>query len=140
MYCTVNDIVADITEKTLIELTDDSSVPENYNTGLIQAKIREASEYIDSYLVERYPLPIIDNSDLEILKGICVSLVVTELFRRRLGLDFSESLQRRRDEAIDNLDKIQRGIIKLRSGTQSIKPRYYRYTERQRNFPIDWNY
>ncbi len=140
MYCTINDIIADITEKTLVELTDDSPIPQNYNADLIQAKIREASEYIDSYLVERYPLPITDDSDLEILKGICVTLVVTDLFRRRLGLDFSESLQRRREEAIDNLSKIQRGIIKLRSGIQLNKPRYYRYTERQRYFSINGNY
>lgn len=140
MYCTITDIIADITEKTLMELTDDSDVPQNYNQQLIEAKIEEASKYIDGYLVERYPLPITDAMDLEILRSICVSLVVTELYRRRIGLDYSESLQRRRDEAIDNLDKIQRGIIKLNTGTQKSKPKYYRYTQRTKFFTLNDNF
>ncbi|MFN3328513.1 MAG: phage protein Gp36 family protein, partial [Fervidobacterium pennivorans] len=57
MYCTISDIIRDVTEKTLRELTDDSDVPVNYNTTLIESKIMEASHYIDGYLVERYPLP-----------------------------------------------------------------------------------
>lgn len=140
MYCTVADIIADITAKTLMELTDDSDVPQIINQSLVEAKINEASKYIDSYLVERYPLPITDARDLQLLKNICVSLVVTELYRRRIGLDYSESLQRRRDEAIENLEKIQRGIIKLNSGNSEVKPRYFRYSERKRFFSMNDNY
>ena len=133
-YCTINDIIDDIGFRAVLELTDDRDPPVEINQALVNKKIDEASTYIDSYIYERYPMPITNAEDLEILKRICVALVVTELYFRRLGLDYSDSLQARRKEALDNLDKIQKGIIKLKSGTQSYKPLFYRVSSTIRSF------
>ena len=79
-------------------------------------------------------MPITDTDDLALLKKICVALVVTELYFRRLGLDYSDSIQARRKEAMDNLDKIQKGIIKLKSGNTNSKPLFYRVSQTIRSF------
>ncbi len=133
----MQDILDDIGVKTAIELTDDSDVPQILNDELILSKIDEMSRYIDGFLAERYTLPIANMDDLEILRNICVSLVVTELYRRRLGLDYSDSLQARRGEAIANLERIQRGIIKLKSGGNGLRPLYYRVSSKNKYFDKD---
>jgi len=133
-YCTLNDIIDDIGNRAVLELTDDRDPPVAINETLVNKKIDEASTYIDSYIFERYPMPITDTDDLALLKKICVALVVTELYFRRLGLDYSDSIQARRKEAMDNLDKIQKGIIKLKSGNTNSKPLFYRVSQTIRSF------
>lgn len=119
MYCDVNDIKTDISEETLIDLTNDSrgAGSNTVDTTKVTAKIDEATEYINSYLFKRYPLPLSNTEDLKVLKGICVSLVVCELYQRRYPKDYFDNLSERRKLAVANLTKIQSGVMLLRTPT-----------------------
>ena len=131
MYCTITDIADDITEVTLIELSDDLN-ENSVNEDLVNAKIVEMSNYIDSYLAGSYSVPVQDNS---ITKGVCVSLVVCDLYQRRLGLDYSDSLVSRRSIAIKTLEKLRTGIMSLPiSSVNEIVPSYYKVSSVSRKF------
>jgi phage gp36-like protein len=119
---------------TLISLTDDSAQPSDLNNGIINNKIIEVGSYIDSYLTSRYPVPVTDANDLLKIKPICISLVVCDLYQRRLGLDYSDSLVSRRKLAIADLEKIQKGIIKLGSGSAETRPSVHKVSDRTRFF------
>jgi phage gp36-like protein len=136
MYCTIENIIADISEATLIELTSDAVAPaeKETNEALVTSKIEEVSRMIDTYLTSRYPIPVVNTDDLLRLRPIAVSLVVCELYQRRIGLDYSESLQARRRDATAQLEKIQKGVIVLSAGTPDTRPSFYRTNKRTRIF------
>lgn len=115
MYCTIDDIVADIGELELIQISNDTENAEVPDETLIEAKIAEIGVYIDSFISGVASLPISNETDLALIKRICVSLVVCDLYQRRLKLDYSDSLSERRKMAIADLEKIQKGKIMLQS-------------------------
>lgn len=115
MYCTIDDIVADIGELELIQISNDTENAEVPDETLIEAKIAEIGVYIDSFISGVASLPISNETDLALIKRICVSLVVCDLYQRRLKLDYSDSLSERRNMAIADLEKIQKGKIMLQS-------------------------
>ena len=133
MYCTIQDIADDITELTLIELTDDNK-ENSVNEDIVNAKISANSIYIDSYIQSSYTLPIADNL---ILKNICISLVVCDLYQRRLGLDYSESLVNRRSVANKTLEKIQSGVITLVVISNEEQSSFYLTSKTNRHFSDD---
>ncbi len=137
MYCTIEDILADISETILIELTNDSSDVVGYDSDMVKNKIGSISQYMNAFLKGRYPLPISDEGDLEILKPIAVSLVVCELYQRRMQHEISDALVLRKNNALKDLKNIQSGIIKLDAGSTSTKPRHYKHTQRTRYFTDD---
>lgn len=137
MYCTVNDISDDVTAATLVELTDDADAGA-VDTALVETKILEQSNIIDSFLRGRYALPITDANDLSQLKSICVSLTVCDLFQRRIGLDYPVSLSERRNAALKFLQQIQSGVMALNSGSgTSADSRFYKVNSKTKLFTND---
>jgi len=112
MYCSVDDIIADISYETLAEISNDS-IKTIVDEDIVNAKITEISNYIDTYLSGMYSVPYTNEVGITVLNRIATSLVVCDLYQRRLGLDYPESLEVRRRLAISELEKIQRGVIKL---------------------------
>lgn len=61
MYCTLEDLLAQVPERTLIELTSeemDFDSPATVNTRVVDSCIRYADELIDAHLRGRYILPL----------------------------------------------------------------------------------
>ena len=136
MYCSIADIIADMSEETLRQITDDSNSGEP-DVSIINDKILEVSRLIDSYLAGRYTTPVTAAADILLLRPLAVSLTVCDLHQRRIGLDYSDSLSERRRNAMKQLEHIQRGIVKLASGSSATAPAYYRTTRRNRVFDDD---
>lgn len=118
MHCSVEDIVRSIDEEQLRNLTTSSSSQVEYDANIISVKIDEQSRYIDSYLSGRYLLPITNTGDLKLLNPMCVSLVIEALYSRRL-LDMPEVIYLRKKAVINDLEKIQKGVIMLYSASGS---------------------
>lgn len=118
MYCSVEDIARNIDNSKLRELTTDSSYQNQYDEELIAVNIEEQSVYIDAYLSGRYLLPITNQNDLTILKTICVQLVIEALYSRRI-LELPDSVYIKKKNAVADLEKIQKGIIVLKSANES---------------------
>jgi phage gp36-like protein len=137
MYCTIEDIIADITEVQLIRLTNDFDDANSVDKGLAEKKITEVSSYIDGAIRQHYTVPITNEDDLRFLKPLCVDLVVCALYQRRFPLDYSDALANRRKAAISEIDKIQKGTTQLVSGTPDSKPGYFRVSSRVRIFDDD---
>lgn len=134
MYCTISDIIAEITEAQLIRLTNDYDDAHSVNESMVESKIVEVSSYIDSAIRRHYVVPITDEDDLKFLKPICVDLVVCALFQRRFPIEYSDALSSRRKAAINEVEKIQRGTTQLVSGTSESKPSYFKVSTRVRVF------
>ncbi|MCX6146055.1 MAG: DUF1320 domain-containing protein [Candidatus Kapabacteria bacterium] len=113
MYSTVNDIIEDLTQILLIEMTDDSDTPTTVNETLVESKIAEADALINSFVKGVSTLPITDSNDLIVLKKISVSLTVCDLWRRRSQTDYPEAVALRYSEAMNLLKQISNGSIKL---------------------------
>ncbi len=123
MYCTYEDIEADIGFNDLLQITDDNKVGV-VDELLVQTKIQNVENYINSYIQEHYDLPITSAAGLSVLRKIAVALVVCDLYQRRLGLEYPESLVLRRQEAINDLMKIQKGIINLQPNEAKVIKKY----------------
>jgi phage gp36-like protein len=132
MYCTFDDIVADIGYDDLQQITDDNNTGVA-DEGIVQKKIQDVEDYINSHIQEHYSLPITTSVGLSVLRKIAVSLVVCDLYQRRLGLEYPESLIHRRQEAISDLQKIQKGIINLQQNEAKIEKKYL-VSNRKRKF------
>lgn len=117
MYSTIDDIKADLTNSSVIKLTDDNATPSAINTTIVNDKIAESEALINSFVKRVATLPITDAEDLLILKKISVSLTVCELWKRRTQADYPESIAFRNTEAMAMLEKIGNGKIKLNTAT-----------------------
>lgn len=81
-YCTQSDIQEEVTESVLIELTDDERLG-TINAARVTKAITAADTEIDSYLAQRYPVPMTEG--LELLKDCSVNLSLERLYLRRTG-------------------------------------------------------
>ncbi len=110
MYCSVEDIEKQITQATLVQLTNDNSLPEVDEAVTFEA-ILYSSTLIDGYLRGRYNLPL--DTHLPLLRIIAIDLSIYRLYSRRLQADMPESIMAQYKETIKTLDKIQKGTITL---------------------------
>ena len=110
MYCSVEDIEKQITHETLVQLTNDNSLPEVDEAVTFEA-ILYSSTLIDGYLRGRYNLPL--DTNLPLLRIIAIDLSIYRLYSRRLQADMPESILAQYKETIKTLDKIQKGTITL---------------------------
>lgn len=137
-YCSIQDVIDDVTEKVLIQITNDVDGAEEVNEEIVLTRIENASNYIDSYLTDHYSVPLTDEDEIKRIKPICISLTVCELYQRRIGLDYSESLVARRRMAIEDLIRYQKGLMKLSKGNPETKPGFYRVTKLTKLFPDEY--
>lgn len=122
-FCTLQDLVDDLTERVLIQLTDDSAPPTAINESRCQAIIAQADEVIQGRLAGRYG----DISKLQptpLLKRIALDICSFYLYSRRNKSDI-ETIRRRYEAALKELDYIKLGQITPPSQTPA-KPAEYR--------------
>jgi phage gp36-like protein len=126
MYCTLQDILDDLTEKVVAQLSNDND-PNSVNNELVTKYIIDSTQLIDGFLRSRYPLPLV--KDHSILKKVCIDIVKYELYKRR-GKVF-DSVQNLYKDAMSILEKIQKGMITLDEGTPETRPGFYYVSERK---------
>lgn len=123
-YITETDIESRMPTAEIVRLTDDEgdvgvittlAAAKTANSsieGRIAEAINDAEAMIDTYLRDRYEVPVDpSNSTLEMLG---VNLATWYLFARRAGeLKIPESVQLKYDEAVKVLEKLAMGKLKL---------------------------
>ncbi|WP_437216777.1 gp436 family protein [Pectobacterium sp. LFLA-215] len=84
MYCTLADLLEQVPESTLIQLTNETvgfDSPPPVNTKVVDSCIRYADELIDAHLRGRYTLPLAEIPT--VLRDIAVTLTRYRLYARR---------------------------------------------------------
>ena len=105
-YCTVRDLIDNMSERTLIQLTDDATPPAAVNESRCLAVIEEASEIIDARLRARYSdLPLREPISA-MIRGLCADIAAYKLYSRRNKGDI-ENVYQRYKAALEMLDKIR---------------------------------
>ncbi|KAF0145108.1 MAG: mu-like prophage Flumu protein gp36 [Nitrospirae bacterium] len=109
-YCALADIIDQVPEQKVIELTDDENTGQ-VNTSRVDKAIATAGSIIDGYLRGRYTLPL--STVPELIKTISIDISVFKLYERRREMDMPESLTNRYKNAVKLLEQIQKGLISL---------------------------
>jgi phage gp36-like protein len=110
-YHTLTDLTTKLTTASVVQLTDDR------NTGTIDTAVtddaaRSAAGLIDGMLRARYSLPLASSPD--ILREASLSLVIFDLYRRRMGVnEVPKAVREERDGAMSILGLIRDGKISL---------------------------
>ncbi|KKP40306.1 MAG: mu-like protein prophage Flumu protein gp36 [Candidatus Peregrinibacteria bacterium GW2011_GWC2_33_13] len=135
-YCNPDDIKQQVTEATLIEITDDNLAGE-INAAVVNEAILYSATIIDGYLRGRYTLPL--PTIPEIVKILAVDLSIFRLYLRRFHTDMPDSINDKYKNSIKLLEQIQKGIISLGIETAGTPPKCGEYrtnkTYRDREFP-----
>ncbi len=121
MYVTVEDIRKALSEDVLIYLVDDERERSITPAGLerIADKIRDTNGEVDSYIAQRYTLPLPEVPDM--LRSKAKDICIYKLFLRR-GIrqnSADESVVMANNDAIKFLDKVARGTVTLTLPTNS---------------------
>lgn len=109
-YSTVEDLKAIIPEQHLINLTNDSALASEINTIKINDAIEYADELINSYLRNKYVLPL--KFIPQIIVQLSSDIAVYRLYSRR-PQELPKHIQTNYDEAKKILEKIQKEQILL---------------------------
>lgn len=115
MYCTQADILNQIAEEVLIELTDDEGLGQ-INTDRVNAAINDVSVMIDAYMGSRYITPL--NPVPGVIKKIAVDMAIYNLFSRR-GFDENsadKAIIDRDKAAMNFLEHVARGLVTIGAG------------------------
>lgn len=129
MYCSLDDIQKQVSENTLIQLTDDDQVGE-IDLIIVEEAIIYSETLIDGYLRGRYTLPVNNISSpnsSDILKIIAVDLSIYRLYSRRFQTDTPDSISEKYKISIRILEQIQKGIISLGVETAGTAPELGEY-------------
>lgn len=105
-YCSIADLIDNMSERVLIQLTDDSVPPAAVNQERCLAVIEEASENIDARLRARYSSLPLQEPISAMIRGICADIVAYKLYSRRNKGDI-ENVYQRYKAALEMLDKIR---------------------------------
>ncbi len=118
-YCTAADLTERMSNKELIQLTDDADagVP---NQDIISAAIAAAQDTIDGYLRGRYTVPLV--SVPGIVKNMALDLTAYKLFKRRNQLSVNDARELMYKQAVSQLKDIQAGIIQLQTADKQAMP------------------
>lgn len=111
MYSTEADLLKNIDEETLIELTDDSSPPTAIDSDNVTEAIEDGDSIIDGYLRGKYTLPLASTPRL--LKKISVDLAIYELYTRREDIEPPKSVITKQEQALKLLERIKKGTVIL---------------------------
>ena len=126
MYCSIQDIKDDLTEKVVAQLSNDEN-PNLVNEEIVNKYISESSQLIEGFLRSRYELPL--SNEHAILKKVCIDIVKYELYKRR-GKVF-DNIQNLYKDGIATLEKIQKGMITLDEGTAETRPGFFLVSNRE---------
>lgn len=109
-YSTQSDLLEQISEDELIELTDDAAAGV-VDTDAVTRAIVDADAEIDGYCGKRHTVPF--TTVPEIIRKLSVDLSIFNLYARRSHLEVPDSRQKRYDAAIRFLRDVARGIVSL---------------------------
>ena len=111
MYCTEEDISNQISNETLIQLTDDTGLGAVNQTHVSDALLF-AEVLINGYLLSRYKLPV-NSETLSLLKILATDLSIYRLYLRRFQTDIPSGISEKYKNSIKMLEQIQKGVIAL---------------------------
>lgn len=125
MYCTLNDILAQIEKLKLIDLSNDDTEPllgENgeptINTPNIDKAISSATGEIDSYVSVRHRVPL--SPVPAVINKLAVDIAIYNLFSRKYTGEEEDNIVRRYKNAVKLLEKIAEGKVQLGVSESSI--------------------
>lgn len=110
MYINIDDIKKQVSQDTLVQLTDDN-LSGNIDTVVIDEAIIYSETLIDGYLRGRYVLPL--NTIPAVVKILAVDLSICRLYSRRFHTEMPEAISEKYKNSIKILEQIQKGIISL---------------------------
>jgi phage gp36-like protein len=108
-YCTQADILKQLDEEILIQLTDDDGAGV-VDSGNVDRAIADADEEMDGYLSVKYSLPFPTTPNL--VRKISVDLAICNLYSRRDDT-MPETRKDNCDKVVKMLDKLAKGTMKL---------------------------
>lgn len=108
-YIVQADLFSKISEKQLIQITDDTHLG-IVDTGVVAAVISEAESEIDGFLAVRYATPIAAPVP-QLVKTFAVDISIYKLYSRRQRVP--ESVKDAYNAAMRKLEQISKGIITL---------------------------
>ena len=106
MYATTQDIITAYGEDALIAAMDDDAV---VHEPTVTAALEKATAEIDSYIADRYPLPL--PSTPARLRDICVD-IATYKFSQTADV-LTDEIRQRYEDAVKWLDKVASGRVSL---------------------------
>lgn len=112
MYCTLEDLLGQVSEQVLVGLTDDEGIGA-VHVGRVEQAIADATARIDAYCQARYPVPF--NPVPAVIRRLCIDIAVYNLFSRRGFREDSadEAVIRRYKDAIRMLEQIATGSVRI---------------------------
>ena len=117
-YSALTDIQGILPDETLKQITDDVN-----GTTIIQVKIdkaiSDADEVINSYIGNRYQLPLSSPYPKLVIK-LSTDIAIYNLYRRRSGIATPEIIIKAYDEAMKMLRDIQTGKAILSDATTNL--------------------
>lgn len=131
-YITQDDLQNQISERRLIELTDDAKAG-NIDGEKVSQAIDDAQSEVDGYLASRYSIPVATPPAL--LKNLTSTIAVYKLYLRRGQVP--ESIRRAYDDARATLKDIAKGLADLPIETPAVASGGVEYTGPDRIFTRD---
>ncbi|MBS9780873.1 MAG: DUF1320 domain-containing protein [Gammaproteobacteria bacterium] len=112
MYLTVDELKSEISEKTLIQLSNDDYQATVINIDVVDKAIAYACEFIDGHLRSRHTLPL--SKSHTILTQLAIDISTYRLYKRRPeGSDIPTAVIDANKAAIKTLQAIQDGKLHL---------------------------
>lgn len=110
MYCSLSDLMNQVSETVLIALTDDEG--QVINEGIINASINTADSEINGYAQKQYTVPF--NPIPDVIRKISVDISLYNLFSRR-GFDKEKdaAIYDRYKAAIRFLENLAHGVVTI---------------------------
>lgn len=109
-YATKGDILDQLPERELIDLTDDAGAGTVDDT-VVDRAIADAGAVIDAYCQGRYPVPL--SPVAAIIRTLAVDLAIYNLYGRRTVAPVPDVRKERHKDAMRFLDLVTQGKIKL---------------------------
>lgn len=134
MYITVTDLNEVMSERSLIELSNDESRPTEADQAVLEKACQHACETVDGYLRSRYVLPL--SSVPTIVRNICLYLARHWLYSRRPeNKGFPDNVKETYKQALEELkqiasSKLHLGLAEVGSNTDDVLPDVPRFQVR----------
>ena len=136
MYCTLDDIKVVMPDVFIAQTSNDDDSSE-ISTEIVDAVIASVSDTIDSYLRNRYALPIAEGDVPPALRDAASVMCKYKLWTRRIE-DAPQGLIDDNAKAIEYLNRIQKGAVKLDlSGTHGGRPQMIKVQTSEQIFSND---
>ena len=140
MYCTINNIINDITYKTLCDLVNDENV--NYEEinlnddtvfgNRVTEQINNSKTEIDFYLNNK--LIISENNIPPIINSIATDITIYNLYKRRFLSKIPQGVLNNYNKRIEQLKEIANGNVNIFNNTENENKYLINKTKQDRIF------